>query len=67
MALSPDGKTVAVGGGHGSFEAHLIDLATGNEIGRCPHKDAVWSVAFSPDLDFPRKPNHRLTLSVKAR
>jgi WD40 repeat protein len=49
MALSPDGKTVAVGGGHGSFETHLIELATGKEIGTCPHRDAVWCVAFSPD------------------
>jgi WD40 repeat protein len=49
MALSPDGKTVAVGGGHGSFETHLLDLATGNQIGKYPHKDAVWHVAFSPD------------------
>ena len=49
MALSPDGKTVAMGGGHGSFETHLVELATGNEIGKCPHKDAPWCVAFSPD------------------
>jgi WD40 repeat protein len=49
LALSPDGKTVAVGGGHGSFETHVVDLATGKEIGTCPHKDAVWCVAFSPD------------------
>jgi RNA polymerase sigma factor (sigma-70 family) len=49
LALSPDGKKVAVGGGHGSFETHLLELATGKEIGTCPHKDAVWCVAFSPD------------------
>jgi RNA polymerase sigma factor (sigma-70 family) len=49
MALSPDAKTVAIGGGHGSFETHLVELATGKEIGTCPHKDAVWCVAFSPD------------------
>jgi hypothetical protein len=26
-----------------------LDLATGNELGRGPVKDAIWSVAFSPD------------------
>jgi WD40 repeat protein len=49
MALSPDGKSALIGGGHGSFEAHLIDLTTGNQIGVGPHKDAVWAVAYSPD------------------
>jgi len=49
LALSPDAKTVAVGGGHGSFGTQLIELATGKEIGTCPHKDSVWCVAFSPD------------------
>jgi WD40 repeat protein len=49
LALSPDGKAVAVGGGHGSFETHVVELATGKELGTCPHKDAVWCVAFSPD------------------
>lgn len=58
LALSPDGKTVALGGGHGSFEAHLVDLATGNVIARCPHKDAVWSVAFSPDGTMMASASH---------
>jgi WD40 repeat protein len=58
LALSPDGKTVMVGGGHGSFEAHLIDLATGTEIGVCPHKDAIWNVAFSPDGKLAASAGH---------
>jgi RNA polymerase sigma factor (sigma-70 family) len=49
LALSPDGKTVALGAGHGAFDVVLLDLATGNELGRGPVKDAIWSVAFSPD------------------
>jgi RNA polymerase sigma factor (sigma-70 family) len=58
MAFSPDGKHVAVGGGHGSFETHLLDLATGKEIGRCPHKDGIWCVAFSADSKLVASVGH---------
>jgi WD40 repeat protein len=48
LALSPDGKTLAVGGGNGS--EYLFDASTGKEITSLPGgKGNGFSVAFSPD------------------
>jgi WD40 repeat protein len=48
VAFSPDGKVVACGGGRGS--AHLLELATGQEVGRFRgHLGAVCGLAFAPD------------------
>jgi RNA polymerase sigma factor (sigma-70 family) len=47
MALSPDGRTLAVAAGETIL---LYELASGRERGRFPgHRDWVWALAFSPD------------------
>jgi WD40 repeat protein/uncharacterized caspase-like protein len=48
LALSPDGKTLAVGGAHGT--EFLYDTSTGREYESLPGgKGNAWAVAFSPD------------------
>jgi WD40 repeat protein len=47
MALSPDGRTLAVAAGDTIL---LYEPASGQVRGRYPgHRDGVWSLAFSPD------------------
>lgn len=51
VAISPDDKTIASGGGEGVV--HLWDTETGNAIGTLDvHNSTVWSLAFSPDGKF---------------
>ncbi len=48
FALSPDGRTIAVGAGHGSIGLH--ELASGKEIRKLEgHQDQVTALAFSGD------------------
>jgi WD40 repeat protein len=48
FALSPDGRTIAVGAGDGSIRLH--DLASGKELLRLRgHKDQITALAFSRD------------------
>jgi WD40 repeat protein len=47
IALSRDGKTLAIGGE--SPWIRFIDLATGKEVATLSHAGAVFSLAFSPD------------------
>ncbi len=52
VALSPDGKYVAAGGGgqFDDFSIQLWDCATGELIRRfAGHQDRYWDLAFSPD------------------
>jgi RNA polymerase sigma factor (sigma-70 family) len=53
VALSPDGKTLAVGCwdlAAGSFTVRLWELASGKELHECPgHKGKVLRVAFAPE------------------
>jgi eukaryotic-like serine/threonine-protein kinase len=53
LALSPDGKTIATGGGSYSShqaDAQLWDLVTGKPVGpSLKHDNFVTTVAFSPD------------------
>jgi RNA polymerase sigma factor (sigma-70 family) len=46
LAVSPDGKQVAVGR---EGEVQLWDVASGREGATLPHAGTVWAVAFSPD------------------
>lgn len=47
LAISPDGKTLAVGKDNGGVR--LADMRTGEEKGRLVGSDAVLCLAFSPD------------------
>jgi WD40 repeat protein len=51
MAVSPDGKLVAAGGGdHRGGELKLWDAATGAEVAALPgYADTLFALAFSPD------------------
>jgi WD40 repeat protein len=46
IALSPDGKLLAVGTAE---NVHLIDIQSSQEIARIPHVDTVNDLSFSPD------------------
>jgi WD40 repeat protein len=48
LAFSPDGKTLATGGGNGTIK--LWDVAAGKATASLEgHAGSVWAVAFSPD------------------
>ncbi|MFM7051472.1 MAG: WD40 repeat domain-containing serine/threonine protein kinase, partial [Planctomycetota bacterium] len=47
LALSPDGRTLAVGTAYG--EVAFIEVATGADLGGCSARHDVWDIAFSPD------------------
>jgi WD40 repeat protein len=47
VAVSPDGRTLASGGGDG--EVHLVDLASGRVRALVGHTDEARHVTFSPD------------------
>ena len=48
MALSPDGRTFAIGSGNGNI--HLLDRVTGvQKTTLIGHTDGIFSIAFSPD------------------
>ena len=50
IAFSPDGSTLASGGGRWNKTIQLWDTETGNHIGTLRgHKGNVTSVVFSPD------------------
>src|SRR5579884_1549789 len=51
MALSGDGKTLALGDNDGSIRGtvHLLDAATGRRLRRLGDFDCLHSLAFSPD------------------
>ena len=52
VAVSPDGTILALTYGIDDFEnaVSLWDVTTGEHLGTLPgHKQAIWSVAFSPD------------------
>ena len=52
IALSPDGKLLAVTGGFQDYKniISLYDTSSGKELGNFSgHKQAIWSLAFSPD------------------
>ncbi|HET9590518.1 MAG TPA: TIR domain-containing protein [Anaerolineales bacterium] len=46
LALNPQGTVLAIGT---ASYVYLIDLTTGEEVGRIPHRDSVRDLAFSPD------------------
>ncbi|MGH3467796.1 MAG: YncE family protein [Thermocrispum sp.] len=48
MALSPDGKHVAVSASTGNV-VHVLDVATGKEVGRFPSGDSPHENVYSPD------------------
>lgn len=48
MALSPDGRHVAVSASTGNV-VHVLDIATGTEIGRFPSGDSPHENVYSPD------------------
>lgn len=49
LALSPDGRTLAVAGLRGSSEVEVLDLATGVTLRRLPAGDLVDDLTWSPD------------------
>jgi WD40 repeat protein len=49
LAFHPEGRILAVGTAR---NVSLVDIASGNEIARIPHSDAVNGVSFSSDGNY---------------